>query len=198
MSERKSFSGQRDEIKLYMDKGYQASFGYFAALVAVFAVSKTAYAADVAAAIGVSVVLATALFLLVTNLFYSIILLSCLFAILKRGLFILRMADSSDRDWEVFARDPTKFDVWASRGRIAWNIDNWFMIPVLVVILLVSVGAVYVGIKQGGLYIKLSAFALFALHTIPAWMLISLSALSAECTRQADTPTKLISTPPSE
>jgi hypothetical protein len=185
MPEGTTFSGQRDEIKLYMEKGFQASCGSFAALVASLALSKTSYSEQIASTVGTAIDGMLMLLVLVLNLFYLVLLLSCLFAILKRGLFILRVASEPEKAWEIFARDPANFNVWR-RGNYwdwAWNIDNWFMVPVVFVIVSITAVLAVVAIHSMEPRTKYIAIAIVLLHVFPIWMAHSLYKLNRECHR---------------
>jgi hypothetical protein len=182
-SQRKDHSAQRDEIKLYMEKGFQASFGYFAALLAVLALGNSSYTTDFAKYLNINAADILLIFVLVTNLFYLILLTSCLFAILKRGLFILSDHHAVEREWEVFARDPSTFKVWQDKNKIAWNIDNLFMVPVFLLIGIISVWAFVLGWQSTSVPVRWIAIFVAVLHLFPIWMLFSLSVLNSECQR---------------
>jgi hypothetical protein len=184
MPEANSHAVPRDEIKLFMEKAFQMSFGYFAALVAFLALSRTTYLADIALVSGTTTTRLLGLAVLVTNLFYLIVLTSCLFAILKRGLFILSSdRTSSEHGWEVFARNPSTFGVWQNGGLIEWNIDNYYMFPIIFVIVAVSIFTAYLGLASGSGYVRWAAVIALTLHALPGWMLYALYKLNAECHR---------------
>lgn len=180
-----TYSVQRDEIKFYMEKGFQASFGYFAVLVAAFALGNSSYTTQLATYIGIKIQDLLVIFFLLTNLFYLIVLPSCLFAILKRGLFILSNDQrGADYDWEIFARDPSRFTAvaWDKENWLAWNIDNFFMMPAFFVIVMLSIIGILIGIKSDVWYVRLITAGIFIL---PVWVIVYLWKLNSECQRLA-------------
>jgi hypothetical protein len=176
----KKHSSQRDEIKLYMDKSFQSSLGYFAAILALFALSKT----EIAVTFAIESKELLSISTLLTNWSYLILICSCLFAIQKRVLFILCTGHSLDRDWEIFSQDPSEHHVWEKRKRYSWKIDSYFVAPVLILILCISVLSAYVGWSSPNIYVKIIIVAL--LHAIPIWMICRMLDLSSECGRQVE------------
>ena len=181
------FGSQRDEIKLFTEKAFQGSFGYFALLIALLALSKTSSLADVAASMGLRARGLISLMVLGVNLFYFVLLVSCLFAILKRGYFILASGRASaDHRWELFSRFPPPEDEPTAGSLVAyrtvqWNIDNYYMIPVVLFIVLGSIWASVVGFGSTsglafGVVVLLACF-----HIVPLWMLWSVGRLNQEC-----------------
>lgn len=69
VSERKH-STQRDEIKLYMDKSFQSSIGYFAAILAFLALSKTSFSSDMAVSFSIGTISLLSIVILLTNWAY--------------------------------------------------------------------------------------------------------------------------------
>ena len=134
----------RTEIAFFMEKSFQITFGYLgsaAALTAGVAID------DVRALIaqnGLEIGSLWAVALLVLNVLYLTAAGGCLFAILKRGYFILTQSNASSTDarWERFLRTQA-YSVFGSKflDRIAWNFDNFYMAPVLFAIGVSSVGA---------------------------------------------------------
>lgn len=182
-------SAQRDEIKLYMDKLFQASFGYFAALLALLAISKTSLSTDIAEIIKLDASEFLSIAILLTNWAYIILVCSCSFAIQKRVFFILCTGPSSDCEWEVFSQNPSKFRA-GSFGLISgWGIDRYAISPVLMIILAITVTAFYVlihSLVSCHEYIKYTAVFLLALYTVPIWMMVCMIRIGSECKRRVD------------
>jgi len=64
---------------------------------------------------------------------------------------------------------------------LAWNIDNYYMIPLLVVIVGASVLSVVVAfLSNSGVVVGIT-IALFVLHAIPAFMATRLAVLNTQC-----------------
>ncbi|WP_158012932.1 hypothetical protein [Streptomyces sp. Root369] len=190
MPERHDFEVQRSEIAFFMEKAFQISFVYFAGVAAFFAVSKSDVMASIVRATGVPLAGLAAVVILLLNLVYVTLACACLFAVLKRGLFILTHTSKSPSDraaresiywkWEEFVRsDDAK---GAARMRdIAWNIDNYYMVPLFSVIVVASVISVVVAMESGSAIIQGVSSALIALHAIPGYILRQLAVLDRQC-----------------
>jgi hypothetical protein len=174
----------KDEMRFFMDKGFQASFGYLTAMLAFLAVSNTQFIQALADTIHTSLSGLLSLVTLLLNLTYLIIACTCLFAILKRGLFIILHAqNSAGAAWEKFVREPV---MPMSNGRfkaLTWNIDNYYMAPLLVLIFSVSVGAGIIGVfsKDSHIGYRILAGLLLLLHIIPLYMLWGLAKMNTVC-----------------
>ncbi|HEY5058486.1 MAG TPA: hypothetical protein VII51_05660 [Gaiellaceae bacterium] len=179
MNSRFDVSGIKSEIQFFMEKCFQASFGYFAGLVALLAISKTSYVSAIARALDVPTTSLVSGVVLALNLCYFVLVLSCLFAVLKRGYFILTLPYRSlDREWEEFSRVQFETTSEHAMGRYAWNIDNYYVIPILSLLFVVSVAAAAVGLHSGPTVARLVIAALTVFHLIPAliaWYLLQLS-----------------------
>jgi hypothetical protein len=177
MADDRKHSAQRDEIMLYMDKSFQASIGYFAALLAFLTLSKTGYFS------GITDTELLSIAALITSWSYLIMICSCLFAIQKRVSFILCTGPSLDYDWEVFSQDPSGFDIWKKERKISWKIDSIFVAPFLLVILCIAAYAAWTGFESTNRYVKVAIEVLVFLYTIPVWMMIRMLALNLQCSR---------------
>src|SRR3712207_6655814 len=89
----------RAEIQFFMDKIFQSSLAYFLLLVSTLALSKTSLSVDLAQLLGLAVGDLVACTLLLLNVLYSILSFSCLFAVLKRGLFALVERQRVSETW---------------------------------------------------------------------------------------------------
>jgi hypothetical protein len=95
----------KGEIQFFMEKCFQASFGYLAVLGVVLAASKTSYVSSLANSLDVEARVVIAAAVLSLNLFYFTMILACTFGIVKRGLFIFENTNEPvDRTWEKFSR----------------------------------------------------------------------------------------------
>src|SRR4051794_8324123 len=97
----------KQEILVFMDRSWRVSFGYFAAIAAFLAVSRADFVEKLAGAIKVAAADLVAAVLLFTDAIYLATVLACLFAILKRGLFIIindPAGASVYSAWERFLR----------------------------------------------------------------------------------------------
>lgn len=172
-----------------MEKVFQVSFVYFAGIAAFFALSKSEVMTSIVRATGLPLGGLVAVVILLLNLVYVTLACACLFAILKRGLFILTHTSnpktpaeqmSLHREWEVFVRDDSSMGPGRMRN-IAWNIDNYYMVPLLSVIVVASVTAAIMAAMSDSFIIRIVAAALIMLHAIPIFILRQLSVLDRQC-----------------
>jgi hypothetical protein len=103
----------------------------------------------------------------VFNVLYLTFASSCLYAVLKRGYFILRCpwgADPILQAWEIQLRSPApKVD------RVTWNVDNYYMVVFFVMILTTSFIAVASVFRDGSVdtFAKGVTGLMALLHAIP-------------------------------
>lgn len=173
-----------------MEKTFQISFTYFGGLVAFFALSKTSFMKAIVQTSGIRLGILVALVVMLLNLVYLTLACACLFAILKRGMFILRQsphsADSGVSlyvEWEKFVRDDSMLPVWGRLRPLAWNIDNYYMLPLFAVIIISSAGAGWYALVGGQLKGEISAAILIVLYVIPGYMSYYMAVLNRECRR---------------
>jgi hypothetical protein len=137
----------KEEVRFFMEKTFQVSFGYAGALVALGASVKfdVLDGLEHATSLDKGVLLAGAV--LVVNNVYLTLAVACLFAILKRGYFILATTASTTdrvrsvhRDWEIYVRSTgNRLFGSASLNKLAWNVDNYYMLPLFLFIEIASV-----------------------------------------------------------
>ncbi|MFI5819306.1 hypothetical protein ACIA8I_09205 [Streptomyces rishiriensis] len=190
MPEEYDFEAQRSEVAFFMEKAFQISFVYFAGAAAFFAVSKSDVMTSIVRATGMPLVGLAAVVILLLNLVYVTLACACLFAVLKRGLFILTHTSKSPRDraaresiywkWEEFVRSDDAKGAAKMRD-IAWNIDNYYMVPLFSVIVIGSVISVVVAMASGSTVIQFISSVLIALHAIPGFILRQLVVLDRQC-----------------
>jgi hypothetical protein len=189
------FSTQRAEVTFFMEKAFEISLFYFAGLGAFVALSKSDVMTAAAKFSGIPLVGLLSLGVLLLNLVYLILAIACLFAVLKRGLFILehtvdrRSQDSSsqsmpsmERAWEGFVRES--LITTGSPGRLralAWNIDNYYMVPLFVIILGASTVSAIVAFALDSWLVRAMAAVLIILYVVPGFMAMQLEALNHEC-----------------
>jgi len=184
------FASVRDEIRFFMDKGYQVSFGYFGALAALIAATKLQATTDVAATLGFPVGMLLAIAIVLLNVLYLSVAGGCLFGVLKRGYFILTNAgDAVDREvlvkaeWEVFVRSVReRLFANAFLDDMAWNVDNYYMVPILTFIVGVSVAAlVYAWLADASTMARAVTVGLALLHLLPIATLMAVARLDGVC-----------------
>lgn len=190
MSSDPDFSKQRSEIGFFMEKAFQISLAYFAGIVAFFALSRTDFMRALINATGLTMWPLVAVILLLLNLVYMTLACACLFAILKRGLFILMHSSHSnsddlspDADWERFVRNDSLVPTWGKLRALAWNIDNYYMMPLFAVIIGASVACGWIDFASGILRAQIAAGVLSFLYIVPAFMLFYMNRLNDECRR---------------
>lgn len=159
----------KGEILFFMGKIFQFTFVYIGAVFAVLASSNLQVAGHIANFLRVGqTMLAVEVFLLL-NFLYLVLSSSCMFAILKRGFFIVREVGPTAPyhplvRWERFVRkNPRNFNSFL------WNIDNHFVAVLFVAVLASSCLAFgflvsQVGWKRAGI-----PLLLMILHGLPIW-----------------------------
>lgn len=175
------------EITFFMEKTFQVSFGYFGALIAFLAAFKLeiVQAAGQAIGTGGGVVIAWAVLLL--DVIYLTVAGACIYAVLKRGYFILIRAAVADplRAWEVFERaaeeNPIRGD--AVPG-ISWNVDNYYMAPIYILIVVISAVAAGYCLLVPNTLARAIMGVLVSLHIFPAgWTLVAAKRMDGLCRR---------------
>ena len=165
----------KEEIRFFMEKSFQVSFGYVGALVALAAAIKFDVLVDVARASGMGQGVLLSCALVVVNNVYSTVAVACLFAILKRGYFILTSTPPSaeaqvsiHRQWEIYVRSSSNcLFASPSLNGLAWNVDNYYMLPVFALIQAVSVGAVvYPWCVESPLLIRIAIVLLYFMNLV--------------------------------
>jgi hypothetical protein len=178
------FAPIKSEIIFFMEKAFQISFGYVAGIVAFLAISSSNLISEMAEAVKLRLSDLVALTVLLLNVVYLILACACLFAVVKRGLFILRR----DRDggsvygkWETFVRGIGGTDTVRAFWSITWNIDNYYIVPLYVLISIISVAASLHALTSPSTLVRLIAGGLVALHALPGMMLWSIRLINEEC-----------------
>lgn len=179
----------KSQIAFFMEKSFQVSFGYITALVALIAAAKLDVMSGLADKLTTSSAVLVALAILLLNTVYLSIGAACVFAILKRGLFLLTCAEHSDDqrgsqvEWEIFVRRPPRPLYRRSVvSKLAWNVDNYYMVPVYVYIFAISGGAFAYGwAADSSMLARGSLVVIFCLHVIPVSALLATARLNRVC-----------------
>lgn len=137
--ESENLASIKTEIMFFMDKMFQFSFIYLGAIFASIAGTNLGLYNILSSNLNVPKSALLLLAILALNFIYLILSLSCSFAILKRGLFILqkRKKDSTHEniliDWEEFVRFK-RFNL----STVTWNLDNFYVIILISICYLFS------------------------------------------------------------
>ena len=179
----------KSEIEFFMEKTFQVSFGYLGALVAIGAAVNLEIIDKVADRLRMSPVPLACALVLSANVVYLSLAAGTLFATLKRGLYLVEnhSVDSSHLRWESFLRDHNA-SVFRQRrlGFLAWNVDNFYMVPLFALIFAVSVVASVMGVASSDRTLDwIGLIALMALHAIPLQMLLWGSSLASHASDRA-------------
>jgi hypothetical protein len=173
------FKDVKDEIRFFMDKSFQASFAYIGALVAAAYSVKLDVLSETSTLIGISSSVILSSILLLANFIFLTVNLGCIFAVIKRGIFIVASAErdsaSSVAEWEVFLQLKA-----AGLGFVAWNTDNLYLTPIVMVVVLLSFLIFGLELLSGVKRIEVFVLTVpMALHLWPAWSLSQLLRLMA-------------------
>ena len=184
----------KNEIRFFMDKSFAVSFGYIGAIVALLAAVKFKVLEDAATSMHADEWSLLCGGVLVVNTVYLTVASSFLFAILKRGYFILKNTPAStgsevdlDREWEVFVRKPGA-ELFESHkmNMFAWNCDNFYMVPIFILIIAISVGAVaYPWYSGDPLLVRAITSTLFAFNLLlPGAVCVATWHLNIACRKE--------------
>ena len=134
------------EIQFFMEKAFHFSYLYLAAIFALIAGMGTTSVKLIAADIGTKPVILICISILAMDILYLVAASGCLFSVLKRGLFILDIADANQsmKEWEGFRRRMAK----GGLGNLGWNVDNYFMVAMFAICFVISFIAGYKGIGE--------------------------------------------------
>src|SRR5689334_17751380 len=163
---------------------FRSSFGYLTALAAVLAASSSQYVASTASALRTTPAVLVSETVLLLNLFYFTLVSGCLFAVIKRGFFILQTRQGTvDERWERFSRfSPVEDNArWTGGiGRLAWNIDNLYLLPLFGLLAGCSIAASCLSLDRSSGWPLVLATTLTALYAVPAGMLWYVVVLTRE------------------
>jgi hypothetical protein len=174
----------KDEVAFFMDKTHQVSFGYVGVLVALAAATKLDVGDAVAKDLGLGLGPLVCVAILTINAVYLSLTAGTLFAVVKRGMFLVLRDHShgGHRSWESFLRaKPAQAGM---PSKVGWNLDNYYMIPLVVLIFVISGIAVFIGLKDAagtGDWVAVGVGAIIQL--IPILMFIEAIRLADAVTR---------------
>ena len=162
----------KKEITFFMDKMFQFTFVYVGAVIAMVAGTKAEFIKTIASQLKIEPTMFVITAILLINLLYFILVASWSFAIINRGYFILTYRDEDRNDvliiWEIFVRRSER-----GFGRINWNIDNYYILISMAVVLLSSALLFYLGFQgsTGTVWTKVGLVFILILHATPSWIL---------------------------
>lgn len=163
----------KSEANYFMDKCFQVSLGYMTALAAI-GLATIGMSSRGLEQMGLSEGIASpmllgALGVMLINVLYLTIVLACVFAMLKRGLFLRIKGGLAHREWETFVRGPYLQDGRPRFTVLGWNTDNYFMLPMF---LLVGTTSIWAGLFafQHSTTARTLAIGLGCAHLIPLAM----------------------------
>ena len=200
-----SIDNVKQEIRFYMQKSLQRSLGYVGTFIAIGAMIKLDLMSDLLKILEINEksILATAV--LLVNALYLNFVSACLFAIMKRGYYILLNApeialnNSGDyRHWECFVRRISPPIVKNSfLDRIIWNVDNYYMLPLFLFIGTSSlVAMIYGWDPKAGIIFKVFYSLLVLSYIIPIVFNISNGILNKKCRNKVDSLRDINNQPP--
>ena len=156
------------------------SFAYAAGLLAALASSKFEATAALASSVGTSTGRIVAIAILLFDFIYLTLVAACIFAVMKRGLYILESTREQPPEglvlWEMFCRKSKP-----QFRHFAWNIDNYYVGVMYSVIVVISVLTFVYGLTGGWDWFIAAVFVLGALHVIPIWALLQAAKVEKAC-----------------
>lgn len=177
----------RAEIQFFMDKVFQVSLAYIVALGTLLAFANSAMVITYGGLAKMPPAALVANILLLLNVVYLTLTTACLFAVLKRGLFALtnktQVSETWHR-WEIFVRRDTDWPITKRLPGLAWDIDNYYALPLTGLIIIMSGLAGAVCFTSNHITAIVAAAALLVLHAVPGWTAWQLRNLNIVC-RQA-------------
>lgn len=172
----------KTEILFFMDKIFQSSFAYLGAIAVSILTANLSVITEIEKLSGIDKSVLIAYVLLFANAIYLIFAASCSFAIIKRGLFILRHRDrtSALSNWEAFVRRAEP-----SFSHFSWNVDNYYVGIFFFVIFASSIclagyARAYAP-PQIALWAELYFWSVIFAHVIPIWSLFQIGKLIRLC-----------------
>ena len=186
-----SLARVKDEITFFMEKTFQISFGYLGALIALAAASGLDASRAVARELGLGTAPLFCTGVLLLNALYLSLAAGTLFATIKRGLYLIQQDPGAlgHRRWETYVRrsdDDSPFRPGAL-AFYAWNLDNFYMTPLFVLIAVVSVVTAVIGVREADSALAATTVLLAAgMHAVPLAALAITGKLAAHATAAVD------------
>ncbi len=179
------------EANYFQDEAFQVSFGYIGALFGLVALAALDGVDKLAKDIGTTPAAVLSLAILLLNVTYLTIAWGCIFATLKRGYFIILRsnvgtegtAEEVLRDWEEFVREPVyQKRVVPGMGLVGWNVDNYFMLPMYVLIVVISLVALFVPLFSSiSGVMKIVIGIVFISHVVPGAVMYWTGKMNVRC-----------------
>lgn len=178
----------KDEIAFFMEKTFQISLGYVGAVIAIVLASRLD-SVDVATGVNGAVLMFSGV--LVVNSVYLSLAAGTLFAALKRGMY-LSLEDPNGAGfgkWEAFVRKSSDSPFSGKPlGLHAWNLDNYYMAPVFVLIMIASIVSFILGAMRADVWIEwVVILSSLALLLVPVVMFLTTMRLANHVARLVDT-----------
>jgi hypothetical protein len=177
-----------DEIRFYLEKSFQVSFGYLGVLVALGIAVHYGLSQGVAQQGGINRHVLVAGVLVTLNALYLTSALGMLFGVLKRGLFVI--ANSSPisaslyrEGWIRGIEKERRPPCTALEPRsFFWNLDNYSVVLIFGVVTAVSIGALSYGFSQPKNSLELTILVCAtAIQVVPAASLLAVARLDRRC-----------------
>lgn len=163
------FDAIKAEIAFFMEKMFQISLSYSGAIVALGAAIHLDIGGDIERVLGVHPAVTFVAVLLGLNALYLTLALGTLFAVFKRGLFLIEFLDGAaiNRRWEIFTR--RRNGDGSVLERVFWNADMYFVVFLFGIVIAISIGAAGVGFAyQENTRDLIAVIAATALQLFPA------------------------------
>ncbi len=187
----RSLDRVKGEISFFMEKTFQISFGYLGALVALVAASGLDVVSAAAEALGTTTAPLLCSGVLVLNAVYLALASGTLFATLKRGLYLMiHDPGGAHFRWERFVRESHRSPFGTGRlGSVAWNLDNYYMVPLFGLIVVVSIASAFVGLHESARAVDAAIVLLAAAgHAIPLAMVLATAKIASLAATEASAP----------
>jgi hypothetical protein len=184
--------GIKDEIRFFMDKSFQSSFAYIGALVAAVFSINLSTTQSISSFLSINQYILFSFVILLANFIFLTVNIGCIFAVVKRGIFIVasfeQRASNPEVEWETFLRTKA-----GRLGWLAWNTDNFYLVPIVLVVAGLSLaifGAelriLIAAVEKPKPAEYLLLVVPLALHVWPAWSFWQLGRLMQDYARLLD------------
>jgi hypothetical protein len=180
----------KQDLAFYLEKTFQFSFVYVAAVFAVLAGAKVSAFQNFACSAMVPAIQLVLAAILLLNLLYLTLAISCAHAILKRAYFILDRkncvgeGDIILRGWEAFTRKRADGYILPA---FFWNMDNYFSAFLYLIVFACSMLLCRNLIDHGKGWIRSYGWSQLAVHAILLVITaVSIRSLLRMCAKRAN------------